>query len=362
MAGIEMYFKSYFECYSSFSYRSDGLPSVPANSLRELETKQEEIIDILKSIAPAKLNSDSRDITDSLTNVRHQATPRIGKQQRPASSYYGDIIKLQSHHREYPFSNSNSQHHNTDSFSSPKSNSYQDLLDANKFIRGRHKTHQSLEGDDETSDGLDFLLGKGKSSSVLSTSPRKHGSTNHGEEAPYREAAGSKDDKLNPSQIKDLLALTRIAELTAMKKEGVSHPSTPNGKGKLRPLKAHTPTRSSKTKKKLRSQLQKILLKKPPQIKGLLNFLIHSKKSKDLLKFLRSSYDEAIGRTEDVSKRQELTDKYNKALHRLLKLWNKRLPADESSGGGEQEEEDLLKSRSAVKGSDDSEKNPLRVG
>uniref|UniRef100_A0A7M5V308 Uncharacterized protein n=1 Tax=Clytia hemisphaerica TaxID=252671 RepID=A0A7M5V308_9CNID len=117
---------------------------------------------------------------------------------------------------------------------------------------------------------------------------------------------------LNPKQIKDLLALTKLAELTAMKKQGVSHP-----------------TQSVKnTKTDLHTRARELL--KRPRIRTLLRFLVRSRKSKNLLRFLRTSYNDTLKRTGDITKRHELTEKYNKALHRLLELWSKRLPTPSS--------------------------------
>ena len=127
------------------------------------------------------------------------------------------------------------------------------------------------------------------------------------------ERANHNNNELDKEQIEDLLRLTKIAELTAIKKQGVTRPTQNKKKT------------TSSVKKDLHARVHALL--KKPRVRTLLHFLIQSRKSKNLLKFLRTSYDDALQKTTDAAKRNELTDKYNKALHRLLELWSKRIPS-----------------------------------
>ena len=290
-------------------------PLISSASLRNLEAKQDQIMDILKSIAPAKLNGDNREITDKLTNVYHHATPK-SRASNPSDREL---------HNDNPIDRKRMKYRNPSNDGVKQDYAHSFLL-----------TNPSDETKDHSVDrkqGFSTFSPTGFTQNLVE---------------PYlsQDPPSSTQSRLDQNQIKDLLALTKIAEITAIKKQGVSHPG-----GMSHPV---VPTRPSKSKKKVHSRVQTLL--KKPHIRGLLKFLIGSKKSKDLLKFLRSSYDEAMERTQDLEKRHELSDKYNKALHKLLELWNKRLLKPEG---------ELLLTRSVnenkQRGTSENE-NPLRVG
>ena len=410
-------------------------PIVSSAIIRDLEAKQEQIIDILKSITPNKLKEGNREITDKLTNVYYHASPNSGNDsphpsfilpfeggKRTSDSYPLDGKRTSN---SFPFDGKGTADsyypdwkRTNDAYTSDgkrTSDSY--LSDGSRIpdsrqldgkTNGAYNSDQSRTSGSTLSDGtrtsdLYPLDGKRTSDSqyldegkrmkndlsFTSTShsrqqnrspeeivrdylkSRKHDSSSSlslsqqqqkymFKEDYFRDSKqdsdsvqspmknmeslmepslnqdsssfSSSNNKLDQSQINELLALTKMAELTAIKKEGVSHPgSSPSGP-KITPISSRYDKKpTSRASKKIRadnnkqhSRIKKVVTKKP-RIRGLLRYLIGSKKSKDLLKFLRSSYDNAMERTEDIEKRHELTDKYNKALHRLLQLWNKRL-------------------------------------
>jgi len=239
-------------------------PAVAAG-IRDLKTKQEEIMDMLKSIAPVTSpNEKARALTDKLTNVLNQAT-------------ISPVIKGAYH------------------------NKHRAIGGQNSYLARKHSLTQPIS--QPTQSGVMRKLLK-----------------------PYldNEKNSNNNNQLDKEQIEDLLRLTKIAELTAIKKQDVTHPT-------------QTKNTSAFVKKDLHTRVRALL--KKPRVRTLLHFLIQSRKSKNLLKFLRNSYDEALGKTSDSAKRDELTDKYNKALRRLLELWSKRVtPGDNKRSTSEKPE------------------------
>ena len=374
-------------------------PIVSSATLRDLEAKQEQIMDILKSITPNKLKEGSREITDKLTNVYYHATPNSGSDTQkdilhPSLIYSSDGEKTSN---SYPYVGKEiSDSYPSDGKRTSDSHPSVGKGTSDSYLSDERRTSDSLPSirkgmsDSYPSDGRrtsdsqyindlkrtssdlsytsilnsrqqnlspeevvrNYLKNRKHDSSSLSSTQQKYMFNDYLKDSKQDISSSSSslpmknmesftepsldqdtlssNSKLDQSQIKELLALTKIAELTAIKKEGVSHPGRTPSRPSLTPLRSHKYKTTNRASKKTRAEKQqhtrvKKLLSKKPRMRGLLKFLIRSKKSKDLLKFLRSSYDGAMEKTTDVEKRHELTDKYNKALHRLLQLWNKRL-------------------------------------
>ena len=376
--------------------------------IRDLETKQEQIMEILKSIKPNKLKEG--EITDKLTNVYYHATPNSesgyqykdiphsslilpfegdkrtadsnpldGKRtsdsfpfdgKGTADSYYSDG-KMTNH--EYTSDGKRtSDSYSSDEYKTPDSHQSDGKRTNDAYNSDVSRTSGSTLSDGtgtsdpypldgkRTSDSQYSDEGKGTRNdpSFISTShsrqqnrspeeivrdylkSRKHDSSLQQQQkymfkeddlrdlkqdsdsiqSPMRnmeslmepslnqDSISSSNSKLDQNQIKELLALTKMAELTAIKKEGVSHPDSSPTRPKITSISSrYNKKPTSRASKKLRadnnkqhSRVKKIVTKKP-RIRGLLKYLIGSKKSKDLLKFLRSSYDNAMERTEDLS-------------------------------------------------------------
>ena len=208
------------------SLKSEDEPNVLSADIRNLKARQEQIMDILKSVSLNPKSGDQKDLAAKLTNA-YKAT---------FSPLYNKVLKTPSATRD---ATSRASQRSTSGIFKPKNKQ------------------------------------------------RKKGSR----------------AKLNKDQIKELLTLTRIAQLTAIKKHGVM------------PL----PTKEAD----LHTRVHELL--KRPRVRMLIRYLVHSKKSRNVLQYLRSSYKDAIKRTVDSNKRHEITDKYNKAIKSLLQLWSKRL-------------------------------------
>lgn len=307
-------------------------------------------MDILNSITPAKLKEGSHELTDKLTNVYYHATPKSGSDSQYKNIFHHPLSRSFDDDKKTSDSKyfNDMKRINSDALWSSTSRLRQEhylpveVKDRLKDFR-KEDSSFTLSQQQQQQMFKDHFRDRKQDSSILPSSskiPMKY--IESFMQPSLGEDTISSSSKLDQKQIKELLALTKIAELTAIKKEGVSYPGSAFSLPSITPLISRNEKTSSRGSKKTKAEKQhsyvkKLLLKKP-RIAGLLNFLIRSKKSKDLLKFLRSSYDEAMERTMDVEKRHELTDKYNKALHRLLQLWNKRL--SQPDGGGREDEDE----------------------
>lgn len=193
----------------------------------------------------------------------------------------------------------------------------------------------TLLGDHKTPNILSSSVHTGKNSNTYSRNPFYRSNQSPSSSFPPSPLQSGDANKwlnqpaLNKDEIHDLLKITKLAELSAVKKHGLAHPTLAVSKS------------SSREDVHLRA---KTLLKNP-RLKRLLEMLVHSKKPNRFLDYLKRSYSEALKRSLTPSKQKLLKLRHSTALKKLFELWEKKehVPTKRGLSQQQQQQQQVLK-------------------